>query len=192
MSLRFHPDLRLEAAVALLVGSAFLVSGLFLLFWGLILIGALTGLVSWFNAEHFQASIIGWLVPGLCFLSGGVLVYLGRHLLMVYRRWLLRVTWLLGNTQPRKMILTFPQPRGASARVAELREDGKPQTSQPGETVEIRSPQWKIKDLGTNLVEVFREFEPEGIVVMATSYGIIWGFRKPMIVPDSPAGSRIR
>jgi hypothetical protein len=192
MSSRFHPDLRLEAAVALLVGAAFFVCGLFLLFWGCVLVGILTGLIHWFVPDHFQASIIGWLVPALCFLSGGVLVYLGRHLLMVYRRWLLRVTWLLDNTQPRKMILTFPQLRGASGRVAELREDGKPQTSEPSETVEIRSPQWKIKDPGGNPVEVFREFEPEGIVVMATSHGIIWGFRKPRGFPDSPTESRVQ
>jgi hypothetical protein len=188
---RIHPDLRMEATVAFLVGSAFFLSGLFLLFWGCILVGILTGLIHWFVSEHFQASIIGWLVPALCFLSGGVLVYLGRHLLMVYRRWLIKVTWLLGNTQPRKMILTFPQPRGASGRVGELREDGKPQTSQPSETVEIRSPQWKIKDPGANPVDVFRDLEPEGIMVMATPAGLIWGFRKPMGLPDNLTRSRV-
>jgi hypothetical protein len=114
------------------------------------------------------------------------LVYLGRHLLMVYRRWLLRVTWLLSNMQPRKMILTFPKPQGASGRVAELREDGKPEMSEPAETVEIRSPQWKIKDPGVYPVHVFREFEPEGIVVVAAPHGIIWGFRRPTGLPDNP------
>jgi hypothetical protein len=188
---KIHPDLRLEATVAFLVGSAFLVSGLFLLFWGCVLVGTLTGLIHWFVPEHFQTSIIGWLVPALCFLSGGVLVYLSRHLLMVYRSWLIRVTWLLGNTQPRRMILTFSQPRGASGRVGELREDGKPQTSQPSETLEIRSPQWKIKDPGTNPVEVFREFEPDGIMVMATPAGIIWGFRKPMDFADNLTRSSV-
>jgi len=185
MSLKIHPDLRLEASVAFLVGAVFLMSGLVLLIWGMVLVGTLTGLVSWFKVQQFHVSLVAWLVPALCFISGGVLVYLGRHLLMVYRRWLIRATWLLENIQPRKMILTFAQPRGPSGRIAELREGAKPETSGPSQTVEIRSPQWKFRDPGPNLVEVFGEFEPESIVVMATPSGIIWGFRKSPGVADN-------
>jgi hypothetical protein len=185
MSYRIHPDLRLEARAALVFGSIFLVTGIFLLFWGIVLVGVLIGLIHWFNSEPFDASIIGWLVPTLCFLSGGVLFYGGRHLVTVYCGWLHRVSWVLGNMQPRKMILTFPQHPGTSGRVAELREQGEQETAEPSETVEIRSPQWKIRDLGANLVEVFRELELDGVMVLVTSYGIIWGFRKPVNFADS-------
>ena len=179
MSSRIHPDLKIEFRIAFFFGLVFLLAGIFLLFWGCVLVGFLTGLVHWFSSYQFPASIVGWLVPALCFLSGGVFFYVGRHLAVVYVGWLSRASWLLGHMQPRKMILTFPQPPGPAGRLAELREEGKPETSEPSETVEIRSPQWKIKNLGTNLVEVFREFEPDGIVAMATDYGIVWGFRKP-------------
>jgi hypothetical protein len=185
MSFKIHPDLRLEAGVALFFGWVFLASSIFLIFWGLILVGVLVGLIHWFNSDPFQASIVGWLVPTLCFLSGAVLFYAGRHLVKVHRGWLRRVNWLLGNGQPRKMILTFPQRPGTSSRVAELREAGKQETSGPSETVEVRSPQWKIKDFGATLAEVFRELEPDGIMVMVTSYGIIWGFRRSVGFADS-------
>jgi hypothetical protein len=187
MILKIHPNLRLEASVAFIVGLGFMLFGLFLLFWGLVLCGTLVGWIRWFTAGSFQGSLVGWLVPALCFLSGGVLVYLGRHLLMVYRGWLLRVTWLLSNTQPRKMILTFPQYGGARGRIAELREDGKPEGARRGEVVDVRSPQWKIKDLSANCVDVFREVEPEGIVAIMADYGVIWGFRKLMDLSDEPA-----
>jgi hypothetical protein len=180
MSARIHPDLIIEFRIAFFLGLVFLLAGIFLLFWGFVLIGVLTGLVHWFSSSQFPASIVGWLVPALCFLSGGVFFYLGRHLAMVYVGWLSRASWLLGNMQPRKMILTLPQRPGPAARLAELREEGKPETSEPSETVELRSPQWKINNLRTNVVEVFREFEPDGIVAMTTDYGIVWGFRKPM------------
>jgi hypothetical protein len=179
MGSKVHPNLRLEFGISMVLGLVFLLSGISLLVWGLILVGILTGLVHWFAVDGFQTSIISWLVPALCFLSGGVLFYFGRHLAMVYPGWLRRVTWLLDHTQPRKMVLTFPQHSGTPGRTAELREEGKPDMPEPSETVEVRSPQWKIKDPGENLVDVFREFESDGIVVMAAGYGIIWGFRKP-------------
>ena len=162
----------------MVLGLLFLFSGLFLLLWGLILVGILTGLIRWFAVEGFQTTLIGWLVPSLCFLSGGLLFYFGRHLAVVYTGWLRRATWLLDHTQPRRMVLTFPQHSGAPGRLAELREEGKPDAPEPTETVEVRSPQWKIKDPRENLVDVFREFESDGIVVMAAAYGIVWGFRK--------------
>jgi hypothetical protein len=179
MSSRIHPDLKLEFRIALILGLVLLFAGIFLLCWGLVLVGVLTGLVHWFVSDQFPTTLVGWLVPALCFLSGGAFFYAGRHLATVYVGWLRRASWLLGTMQSRKMVLTFPQRPGASVRLAELREEGKPETSEPSETVEIRSPQWKIKDLGTDLVEVFREFEPDGIVAMTTVYGIVWGFRKP-------------
>jgi hypothetical protein len=186
MSSNIHPDLRLESGAALGFGAIFLASGLFLLFWGVILVGVLLGLIQWFNAESFQASLVGWLVPLLCFLSGAALFTIGRHLVGVYRGWLRRVSWLLGNAQPRNMLLTFPLLPGASGRVAQLREEGRQETAEPDETVEIRSPQWKMKALGTGLVQVFREFEPDGILAMVTSCGIIWGFRKTVNLVDTP------
>lgn len=179
MSASIHRNLQLEFGVSLVLGLVFLVSGVALLFWGGILVGTLVGLVHWFNAEGFQSSLVGWLVPGLCFLSGWVFVHFGRHLAVVYPGWLRRASWLLGNTQPRRMVLTFPQGPEAAGRLAALREAGKSESSPPNDLVELRSPQWKIKDLGANSVDVFREFEPEGIVVMVASYGVIWGFRKP-------------
>ena len=150
MSSRIHQNLKLEFSISLVLGLVFLVSGIALLLWGVILVGILIGLVHWFVTEGFQSSIVGWLVPALCFLSGGVFVYFGRHLAAVYPGWLRRASWLLGNTQPRKMLLTFPQGREASGRIAELREAGKPESSPPSEIVELRSPQWKIKDLSAN------------------------------------------
>jgi hypothetical protein len=176
---RIHRDLRLEFGISMILGVILFISGIALLLWGVILVGTLLGLVHWFSTEGFQTSIISWLVPALCFLSGAVFAYLGRHLAAVYPGWMRRATWVLGNTQPRKMLLTLPQGPEAPGRIAELRDPGKPESSPPSEIVELRSPQWKIKDLRTNPVEVFREFEPDGIVVMATGYGIIWGFRKP-------------
>lgn len=189
MSARIHQNLRLEFGVSLVLGLVFLISGMALLLWGVILVGILVGLVHWFITEGFQSSIIGWLVPALCFLSGGVFVSFGRHLASVYPGWLRRASWLVGNTQPRKMDLIFPQGREASGRLAELREAGKPESSPPSEIVEVRSPQWKIKDLKGNPVDVFREFEPDGIVVMVASYGIIWGFRKPDALAEGLTGS---
>jgi hypothetical protein len=180
MSSKIHPDLKVEFRIAFFFGLVFLCVGIFLLFWGLVLVGVLTGLVHWFSSDQFPVTIVGWIVPLLCFLSGGVLFYAGRHLATVYVGWLSRASWVLGHMQPRKMILRLPQPPEASGRLAELRDEGKPDASEPAETVEIRSPQWKIKNLGTNLVEVFREFEPDGVVAMITDYGIVWGFRKPI------------
>lgn len=189
MRAMIHQDLRLEFGVSLVLGLVFLVSGTALLLWGAILVGILVGWVHWFITEGFQASLIGWLVPALCFLSGGVFVHFGRHLAAVYPGWLRRASWLLGNTQPRKMVLTLPPGLDASGRLAELREAGRPESSPPGEIVEIRSPQWKIKNLRANMVEVFREFDPEGIVVMVASYGVIWGFRKPDVLAEGPTRS---
>jgi len=186
MSGTIHPDLKVEFRIALFFGLVFLFAGTFLLGWGFVLVGVLTGLVHWFVSGPIPPSFVGWLVPALCFLSGGVLCYFGRHLATVYLGWLKRASWLLNHMQPRKMMLSFPQDSGAAGRLAELREEGQPETSEPGETVEIRSPQWKIKDLGTGLVEVYREFEPEGIVTMVTGRGIVWGFRKPRGFSGSP------
>jgi len=179
MSSRIHRDLRLEFGVSLIVGLVFLVSGVALLLWGMILVGILLGLVHWFIKEGFQTSIVSWLVPALCFLSGGVFCYWGRHLALVYPGWLRRASWLLSQTQPRKMVLSYPQRSDSSGRTAELREEGKPDQSPPSETVEIRSPQWKIRDFSASPVDIFREFEPDGIVVLITRYGVVWGFRKP-------------
>jgi len=179
MSTGIHPELKIESRIAFFFGLVFLFAGIFLLFWGLVLVGVLTGLVHWFVSGQFPPSIIGWLVPAVCFLSGGVFFYSGRHLAMVYVGWLRRASWLLTHMQPRRMMLRFPQDPGAGGRLAELREEGKLETSEPDEIVEIRSPQWKIKDLGTSLVEVYREVEPDGIVAMVTGRGIVWGFRKP-------------
>ena len=178
MSVKIHPGLKTEFRIARFFGLVFFLAGIFLLCWGVVLVGVLTGLVHWFVSGPIAPSLIGWLVPALCFLSGGVLLYFGRHLLTVYAGWLKRASWLLGQVQPRKMMLSLPQDPGAAGRLAELREEGKPETSGPAEAVEIRSPQWKIKDLGTNLVEVYREVEPDGIVAMVTGRGIVWGFRK--------------
>lgn len=178
MSFKIHRDLRLEFGISLVLGLVFLASGIALLLWGVILVGILLGLVRWFIIEGFQTSFVSWLVPAVCFLSGGVFFWIGRHLAVVYGGWLRRASWLLSQTQPRKMVLSFPQRSEAPGRTAELREEGKPDQSPPSEIVEIRSPQWKIKDLSTNPVDVFREFEPDGIVVLAARYGIIWGFRK--------------
>lgn len=187
MSSRIHRDLRLEFGISLTVGLVFLVSGVALLFWGVVLVGILLGLVQWFIKEGFQTSLVSWLVPAVCFLSGGVFCYWGRHLAMVYPGWLRRASWLLSQTQPRKMILSFPQQPGSSGGTAELREEGKLDQSPPSETVDIRSPQWKIKSLGVAPVDVFREFEPDGIVVLTAPYGIIWGFRKPAALSDGLA-----
>lgn len=189
MSLRIHRNLRLEAGVSLAMGSVFLISGVALLVWGVILVGILVGWVHWFITPGFRPSPVGWLVPTVCFLSGGVLFHFGRHLALVYPRWLHRATWLLGNVQPRKMLLTFPEGREASGKIAELREPGKPESSPPADTVEIRSPYWKIKDLAPDPVEVFREIEADGIVAMAANSGIIWGFRKPDLIGERPFGS---
>lgn len=188
MSASIHQNLKLEFGVSLVLGVVFLVSGMALLFWGVILVGTLVGVVHWFNSEGFQSSLVGWLVPALCFLSGWVFVHFGRHLAVVYPGWLRRANWLLGNSQPRKMLLSFPQGPEATGRTAQLRDAGKPESSPPSEIVELRSPQWKIKDLRTNPVDVFREFEPEGIVVMVASYGIIWGFRKPDALAEGHTG----
>ena len=174
-----HQNLKVEFGISMVLGLVFLFSGIALLLWGVILVGILIGLVHWFVTEGFQSSIVGWLVPALCFLSGWVFVHFGRHLALVYPGWLHRASWLLSNTQPRKMVLTFPQGQEAAGRTGELRDAGKPESSPPSDIVELRSPQWKIKDLKANPVDVFREFEPEGIVVMVAGYGIIWGFRKP-------------
>jgi hypothetical protein len=179
MSETMHPDLKVESRIALFFGLVFLFAGAFLLFWGLVLVGVLTGLVHWFASGQLPPSIVGWLVPAVCFLSGGVFCYFGRHLALVYVGWLKRASWLFSHVQPRKMMLTLPQPPEGGGRLAELREEGKPQTSEPGEIVDLRSPQWKIKDLGSTPVEVYREFEPEGIVAMVTERGVVWGFRKP-------------
>jgi hypothetical protein len=185
MSSKIHRDLRLEFGISLVVGLVFLASGIALLLWGGILVGILLGLFHWFIKEGFQTSIVSWLVPAVCFLSGGVFCYWGRHLAVVYSGWLRRASWLLSQTQPRKMVVSFPQRSEAPGRTAELREEGKPDQSPPSEIVEIRSPQWKIRDLSANPVDAFREFEPDGIVVLAARYGIIWGFRKPDALPDN-------
>jgi hypothetical protein len=179
MVAKIHPDLRVETGIAFFLGLVFLFAAIFLLFWGLVLVGVLTGLVHWFVSGQITPSIVGWLVPAVCFLSGGVFFYFGRHLAMVYVGWLRRASWLLDHMQPRKMTLTLPQHPEAGGRLAELREEGKAERSEPGEIVELRSPQWKIKDLGTTVVEVYREFEPDGIVAMVTRRGVVWGFRKP-------------
>ena len=181
---RIHSDLKAEFGIALSLGLVFLFVGIFLLFWGLVLVGELTGLIHWFSSDQFPASIVGWLVPAVCFLSGGVFFYAGRHLATVYVGWLRRASWLVDTMQPRKMMLTFPQRPEASARLAELREAGRPETSEPSDTVDLRSPQWKITGLGTDPVEVFREVEPDGIVAMTTARGIVWGFRKPREFTD--------
>lgn len=184
-----HQNMKLEFGVSMGLGMLFLVSGIALLLWGVILVGTLVGVIHWFNSEGFQSSLVGWLVPALCFLSGWVFVHFGRHLAVVYPSWLRRASWLLGNTQPRKMVLSFPPGWEAAGRIAELREAGKPESSPPSEIVQLRSPQWKIKLLSPTAVDVFREFEPEGIMVMVASYGIIWGFRKADTLAGGFTGS---
>jgi hypothetical protein len=186
MSATVHSDLKMEFSIALFFGLVFLFAGTFLIGWGVVLVGILTGLVRWFVSGPIPPSLVGWLVPAVCFLSGGVLFYFGRHLATVYVGWLKRATWLLNHTQPRNMILILPQDSGAAGRLAELREEGQPETSEPRETVEIRSPQWKIKDLRPGLVAVYREFEPDGIVAMVTERGVVWGFRRPRDFTGSP------
>ena len=178
MRASIHQNMKVEYAVSMGLGMVFLVSGIALLLWGVILVGTLVGVIHWFNSEGFQSSLVGWLVPALCFLSGWVFVHFGRHLAVVYAGWLRRASWLLGNTQPRQMVMSFPPEWESAGRIAELREAGKPESSPPSEIVQLRSPQWKIKLLSPTAVDVFREFEPEGIMVMVASYGIIWGFRK--------------
>ncbi len=168
MNAKIHPDLKLESGIALFFGLVFLLAGVFLLCWGFVLVGVLTGLVHWFVSGPFPPSLIGWLVPAVCFLSGGVFCYAGRHLAMIYVGWLRRASWLLSHVQPRIMMLTLPEYPGTGGRVAELRDEGKPETSEPGDTVDIRSPLWKFKNLGATLVEVYREVEPDGIVAMVT------------------------
>ena len=72
MSFKIHRDLRLEFGISLVLGLVFLASGIALLLWGVILVGILLGLVRWFIIEGFQTSFVSWLVPAVCFLSGGV------------------------------------------------------------------------------------------------------------------------
>jgi hypothetical protein len=186
MNVKIHPDLRLEFGISLFFGLVFLIAGAFLLCWGLVLVGVLTGLVHWFALGPIPPSLIGWLVPIVCFLSGGAFCFAGRHLGIIYVGWLRRASWLLSHVQPRNMMLTLPEYQGAGGRMGELRDQGRPETSEPGDTVEIRSPLWKFKDLGAHLVEVYREVEPDGIVAMVTRRGVLWGFRKPEGYIQSP------
>lgn len=179
---KVHPDLKLEATFALVVGLVSALSSLFLFFWGVVLAGILLGYLKGFGSSNLPpANVVGWLVPLTTFLVAAFLCFLGRYLLVTYAGWLKRVTWLVEHVQPRRMAVTFPENREAPGRIAEIREEGKAGLAGRGETVEIRSPNWKLKGLGPISVDAYHEVGPEGIVALKTHNGLIWGFKKTSI-----------
>jgi hypothetical protein len=175
---KVHPDLKLEATFALVVGIIAALSSLFLFFWGFVLVGILTGYLTGPMSGQLPSSFLGWLVPFTSFLVAGFLLFLGRYLLITYPGWLYRATWLVRHAQPRKMALSFQESHEAPGRMVELREPDRADHPVPGQALEIRSPQWKLKGIGPSVMDVYQEFDPEGIMVLASPNGLLWGFRR--------------
>lgn len=176
---KIHSDFKLEATFAFVVGLIAALSSVFLFFWGAVLASILLGWTTGPGSAEIATSVVGWLVPLTSFLVAAFLMFLGRFLLINYRSRLHRASWLVQHVQPRRMVVDFPPNTEAPGRIAHLREENSSVT----ETVEVRSPSWKLKGLKASTVDVYHEYEPEGVVVLATANGFIWGFRK---APGSP------
>lgn len=174
---RIHPDLRIEATFAKATGTLLVVAGLAFFLFAVLLLGVSTGSIGEGLAFDSSISLTGWLVVGTCFLVALFLVYCGRHLRVEHLGRLRRVSWLLQNSQPVAMHLVPDWSEDPSSKRASLFFEGRRDFTVPDDLVDIRSPGWRISGAREETVQVHRDSDPEGIVVMVTSNGILWGQR---------------
>ncbi|MCE5243055.1 MAG: hypothetical protein ABFD98_17555 [Syntrophobacteraceae bacterium] len=174
MSKEIHSEFRHEARLATTAGVLITIAGCFFLFWGAVLTAIAAGFLPGFGSLGPSLPAVGWLLVIACLASGILLMAFARHLLLVFPSWLRRASWLLAHAQPRNMFLDFDPAVKTRGREAVLREEN---GSGAGETIEIRSPLWKFRDLEPMSVGVCREAIPDGIVVIFAGGGVLWGFR---------------
>ena len=180
-----HPDLKLEARFAKATGMLLILAGAIALSFGITLLGISTGMMQDFVKLNSPPPLVGWLVLATCFLVAFLLLYYGRHLWGAHQHRLRRASWLLQYYRPRKMQLVFDLSDDMPGKTAELRAEGRSIQSAPDERIEIRSPHWKISDFAPQTVDVYQELDPEGIIVLVTSFGILWGVRQYKDFPTS-------
>ena len=180
-----HPDLRIETTFAKATGALLVVAGVAFFVFAVLLLGVSAGSLRQALAFDSSISLTGWLVVGTCLLVAFFLVYCGRHLRVEHLGRLRRVSWLLQNSQPLTMRLVPGWPEDASSKRASLFFEGRMDLTVPDEFVDIRSPGWRISEVREEMVQVYREPEPEGIVVMVTSNGVLWGQRATMTLSSS-------
>ena len=174
MNTRIHPEFRPEAKLAAVSGILVSIAGCFFLFWGVVLLGVAAGFLSGFGGFQPSMPVVSWALIFASLGSGVLLAAFARHLLFVFPAWLRRASWLLAHAQPRKMFLDFDLAERTRGRDAILREVG---GSGTGESIELRSPLYKFRDLNPMPVGVCRETVPDGIVVIFADDAILWGFR---------------
>ncbi len=183
---RIHPDLRIEATFAKATGALLMGAGLAFFAFAVLLLGVSTGSLREALAFDSSISLTGWMVVGTCFLVALFLVYCGRHLRVEHLGRLRRVSWLLQNSQPVVMHLIPDWSEDSSSKRASLFFEGRRDFTVPDDLVDIRSPGWRISGVREEMVQVYRESDPEGIVVMVTSNGVLWGQRANVTL-SSPA-----
>lgn len=184
-----HHDLRTEAIFAKAMGTILALAGFFFFSFGTLLLAISTGTLKGLQVMDNSPTIVGWLVIATSFLVAFLLAFFGRHLWTHHQQRLRRASWLLSCSQPRKMHLVFSSKEGMPGKPAELRDEGKRRSGAPDIVIEIRSPYWKTGGIDEEVVQVYQEPDPEGIVVMVTSAGILWGF---MLNRDLPVPIRVR
>lgn len=183
-----HPDLRIEATFAKATGALLMAAGFGFFLFAVLLLGVSSGSLREALTFDSSISLTGWLVVGTCLIVALFLVYCGRHLRVEHLGRLRRASWLLRNSQPVAMRLVPDWSEDASSKRASLFFDGRRDPSVPDDLVYIRSPGWRISELREEVVRVYREADPEGIVVMVTSNGVLWGQRANVTLSSSVPG----
>ena len=174
MNSEIHPEFRSERKLSALAGVLITFAGCFFLIWGAVLLAVSTGLLPGFKSISAPVTIAGWMLVIATLASGVLLISFARHLLIVFPSWLRRASWLLAHTQPRTMYLDFDPNEQSRGRDALLREGN---GARAAESIEIRSPLWKFRDLKPMSVGVCGESMPDGIVVIFAGETVLWGFK---------------
>ena len=187
-STQIHPELRIEATFAKATGALLMAAGLAFFLFAVVLLGISTGSFSGALPLESSPSLTGWLVIGTCFLVALFLAYCGKHLRVEHLGRLRRVSWLLQHSQPVRMRLIPDLSEDAPTKRASLFYEGRSDLTVPDDFVEIRSPGWRMSDIQEEVVQVYRDPEPEGFVVMVTSTGVLWGQKASMELPSSMPG----
>jgi len=178
-----HHDLRTEATLAKAMGTILALAGFLFFTFGTLLLAISTDALKGLAVMDGSPSLVGWLVIATSYLVAFILVFYGRHIWTDHQQRLRRASWLLNCSQPRRMHLVFSPKGGMPGKPAELYDEGRRGSGAPDEVVEIRSPYWKTGGIDEEVVQVYREPDPEGIVVMVTTSGILWGFKLSKDLP---------
>lgn len=187
-SAQIHPDLKLEAMFAKATGVLLIAAGLAFFAFSVVLLGVSTGSLNRTMTFESSPSLTGWLVIGTCFVVAMFLAYCGRHLRVEHLGRLRRVSWLLQNSQPVTMRLVPDLSGNAPTKRASLFYEGRGDLAVPDDIVDIRSPGWRFSEIQEEVVRVYRDPDPEGIVAMVTSTGVLWGQKASMELPPGALG----